>query len=74
MRGHRPKHSEMTAERRARANARSYANVYLRRGKLVRQPCEVCGSDKVKMHHEDYSRPLRVRWLCRSHHLAVAPA
>ena len=53
---------------RQRANARSYANVYLKRGKLVRQPCEVCGAD-AEMHHDDYSKPLDVRWLCREHHL-----
>lgn len=38
-------------------------------GKLVRQPCEKCGATKVDAHHDDYSRPLDVRWLCRSHHL-----
>jgi hypothetical protein len=37
-------------------------------GALVRQPCEVCGNPKVDAHHDDYSRPLDVRWLCRAHH------
>ncbi|MBX4188447.1 MAG: hypothetical protein KW793_04960 [Candidatus Doudnabacteria bacterium] len=37
-------------------------------GKLLRKPCEVCGLKKVHAHHEDYSRPLDVRWLCPSHH------
>jgi len=37
-------------------------------GRLVRQPCEVCGAEKVHAHHDDYSRPLDVRWLCPSHH------
>jgi hypothetical protein len=39
-------------------------------GLLVRQPCEVCGCGRRKAdaHHDDYSRPLEVRWLCRSHH------
>jgi len=40
----------------------------LRQGKLIRQPCEICGAIKVDAHHDDYSRPLNVRWLCRSHH------
>src|SRR5262245_57418077 len=39
----------------------------LKRGKIKRQPCEVCGST-AQMHHDDYSRPLEVRWLCRPHH------
>lgn len=38
-------------------------------GRLLRQPCEVCGIAKVDAHHDDYSEPLNVRWLCRKHHL-----
>jgi hypothetical protein len=52
-----------------RAVARSYANVYKQRGHLVPEPCEVCGDTDVEMHHDDYDEPLRVRWLCRWHHL-----
>lgn len=36
-------------------------------GKLERKPCEVCGAT-AQGHHEDYSKPLDVRWLCRKHH------
>jgi hypothetical protein len=38
------------------------------KGLLVPQPCEVCGDLKVTAHHDDYSKPLDVRWLCRLHH------
>ena len=42
----------------------------LRRGLIDRQPCEVCGADNTDAHHDDYSRPMAVRWLCRLHHKA----
>jgi ribosomal protein L44E len=56
----------------------------VKRGELVPQPCEVCGADyrmadgrrAVQAHHDDYSKPLEVRWLCQrchhSHHEAEA--
>lgn len=38
-------------------------------GIIVRQPCEVCGStENIHGHHDDYSKPLEVRWLCPKHH------
>lgn len=40
----------------------------VRAGRLVRQPCEVCGRAEVHAHHDDYSRPLDVRWLCPACH------
>ena len=40
----------------------------IRDGKLTRQPCEVCGEVKAQAHHDDYSKPLDVRWLCSTHH------
>ena len=39
-------------------------------GKLIKGVCEVCGSSNVHAHHDDYSKPLDVRWLCTEHHSA----
>jgi hypothetical protein len=40
----------------------------LKSGRIIRQPCEMCEAEKAEAHHDDYSKPLSVRWLCRSHH------
>lgn len=37
-------------------------------GQITRKPCEVCGDPNSHAHHDDYSKPLDVRWLCRKHH------
>lgn len=67
-REHRPKHSELSEIARMKANARAYANNYKMRGKIKIMPCSVCDDDKAQMHHEDYSKPLEVIWLCRLCH------
>lgn len=41
----------------------------VRKGILVKQPCVDCGSPVTVAHHEDYSKPLDVIWLCQKHHL-----
>lgn len=40
----------------------------IRRGELEQKPCEVCGNIKSQGHHEDYSKPLEIIWLCAKHH------
>lgn len=37
-------------------------------GRVTKQPCTVCGSDKSHGHHEDYSKALEVVWYCVKHH------
>jgi hypothetical protein len=50
--------------------ARNMVSNAIRNGKLKRQLCEVCG-EKAHAHHEDYSKPLDVRWLCPTHHMRL---
>lgn len=72
-----------TADRRARSRAivirwraenpegyRAHTAVgnALRDGKIKRRPCEKCGATRVHAHHDDYSQPLVVSWLCASCH------
>lgn len=48
--------------------ARIAVSTAIASGRLVKQPCEVCGAKKVHGHHEDYSKQLEVNWLCCKHH------
>jgi hypothetical protein len=70
MRKSRRKYSELSPDQKIKANARSKAKMYLKRGLVNRMPCERCAAHHAEMHHEDYSKPLEVRWLCRKCHLA----
>lgn len=44
--------------------AHTLINNAIRDGRLKREPCEECGEDYACAHHDDYSYPLSVRWLC----------
>lgn len=49
--------------------AKQMVNNAIRAGRLKRQPCEKCGSMvRVHGHHDDYYKPLEVRWLCLKCH------
>jgi hypothetical protein len=48
--------------------ARNVIENLIARGRLVRQPCEVCGAEPSQAHHDDYTNPKEVRWLCTTHH------
>lgn len=61
----------LSPEQRKKANARRTATIYVERGKLKPQLCEACGSESAEKHHEDYSRPLDVHWLCRPCHISL---
>lgn len=71
------KHKEREAERKKiyysnnkdKFKARRLAWWAIYRGELVRQSCEKCGKEKTMAHHDDYSKPLDVRWLCSSCHV-----
>lgn len=48
--------------------ARALVTQAIANGLLTRQPCEECANPKADAHHDDYSKPLKVRWLCRRDH------
>jgi hypothetical protein len=56
-------------ENKLKTKAHGEVGYAIQTGKLVRQPCERCGTEEnVVAHHEDYSKPLDVVWLCKRHH------
>lgn len=67
------KRAEKTAAYRGRYPEKRAAHqavqIAIRNGTLAKKPCEVCGVNEVHAHHDDYSRPLGVRWLCHAHHM-----
>lgn len=48
----------------------------IRSGRLKPSRCEVCGAWRLRSdgkrdivaHHDDYNKPLDIRWLCKVHH------
>lgn len=60
---------EGTAEQQLKIAARNEVRKARLRGDLVPQQCEAEGCNKIgHAHHDDYRKPLEVRWLCRGHH------
>jgi hypothetical protein len=58
----------MTVSIKERNKAHRIVSAAKAKGILAIQPCEVCGKEAVHAHHDDYSRPLDVKWLCPFHH------
>lgn len=56
--------------------AHNLVEAAIQQGVLTPQPCERCGANghmadgrrEVQAHHDDYNRPLDVRWLCQACH------
>lgn len=61
----------LNIEQRKKMNVHSYAHVYFKRGKIIKEPCIICGDINSQMHHPDYNKPLLVEWYCRKHHLKL---
>ncbi len=40
----------------------------IKKGKVIRGKCALCGEERVDGHHPNYSKPLIVIWLCHKHH------
>ena len=60
----------------ANDNSHSKVEKAIKKGLLIPQPCEICGltgrmkdgRNLIQAHHDNYNKPLEVRWLCQKHH------
>ena len=49
-------------------NACNHVNNMVKKGVIEKRPCEICGDERSNNHHDDYTQPFEVRWLCVRHH------
>ena len=66
-------HNEKNSKKRypEKQYARGLLQKAVSLGKIIRQNCEICNDPKSQGHHDDYFKPLEVRWLCRIHHAEI---
>ncbi len=55
----------------ARKSVHDMLNSYVRMGIVKKEPCSVCGNTNSQGHHNDYTKPLEVTWLCSKHHMKL---
>lgn len=71
-RKNRDKYREIMArwKEKSKEKISAHQKIYreLRMGRISKEPCVDCGSMNVHAHHEDYSKPMSVIWLCAKHH------
>jgi hypothetical protein len=49
--------------------AHRFINNGIKSGLLNPEPCCVCGTkENLVAHHDDYNKPLEIRWMCQAHH------
>lgn len=69
----RKRREKWTAENVIKRAASLIVNNAIRDGKLIKEyKCQECGIENVRIHghHDDYSYPMVVRWLCSKCHCA----
>ena len=62
------KNHEFSLEQKLKGIVRSKTKMRIRRGLLIKYPCEICGDKDVQAHHQDYNKPYDITWLCKYHH------
>jgi len=59
-------------ENKQKVKARILLNRAVDRGEVLARACEVAEEcvGRVEAHHDDYTKPLEVHWVCKKHHTA----
>jgi hypothetical protein len=52
-------------------NAHNKVRSAITNGELTPQCCIFCGEVETEAHHDDYSNPLDVVWVCKKHHTDI---
>lgn len=55
-------------ENRDKKRAHRLVKYAKKSGEIVPEPCVYCGDKNSQAHHDDYSKPYDVIWLCPAHH------
>jgi hypothetical protein len=53
---------------RFRDSVRGIVGRAIKTNKIQKKPCLVCGNSKSQAHHDDYNKPLEIKWFCPIHH------
>lgn len=66
--------AELSAEEKRKQTIRDKTRRMVKRGLIIKKPCEVCGDVNSEIHHADYTKPEYVRWVCKRCHALVHQA
>lgn len=63
-------HNEVNSRKRypEKQHARELLGYAIRAGRIKRGRCQVCEKPNAQAHHDDYLKPLEVKWFCPYHH------
>lgn len=61
-------HRQWIERNRQKRNVHIVVNNAVKRGLICPQPCYSCGTQETEAHHEDYSKPFEITWLCKPCH------
>ncbi len=65
------KHERRLKDNHLKSRANDAVYRAIKKGKIKRKPCIICGNPNSDAHHKDYNKKLDVIWLCRTHHMRI---